>query len=64
MSSLILIFRIILTCLYVILFFKLEETEAIKKILRPEKVFRICLFFKKSELKYAYKLYAYKKKRV
>ena len=41
-----------------------EEIEAIKKILRPENILSICLFFLKSELKYAYKLYAYKKKRV
>ena len=35
--------------------------EVIKKILRLENMLSICLFFETSELKYAYKLYAYKK---
>ena len=41
-----------------------EEMEAIKKILRLEIMLSICLFFETSELKYAYKLYAYKKQSV
>ena len=36
--------------------------EAIKKILRLENMLNICLFFLTSELKHAYKLYAYKKR--
>ena len=36
--------------------------EVIKKILRLEKMLSICLFFWTSEFKYAYKLYAYKKR--
>ena len=36
--------------------------EAIKKILRLENMLSICIFFLTSELKYAYKLYAYIKK--
>ena len=36
--------------------------KAIKKILGLENMLSICLFFLTSELKYAYKLYAYKKK--
>ena len=35
--------------------------KAIKKILGLENMLSICLFFLTSELKYAYKLYAYKK---
>ena len=38
--------------------------EAIKKILRLENMLSICLFSYTSELKYAYKLYAYKKESV
>ena len=47
-----------------ILFFTLDlgRMEAIKKILRLENMLGICLFFQTSELKYAYKLYAYKKR--
>ena len=37
--------------------------EAIKKILRLENMLSICLLFKTSELKYTYKLYAYKRKK-
>ena len=36
--------------------------ETIKKNLRLENMLNICLFFKTSELKYAYNLYAYKKR--
>ena len=35
--------------------------EEIKKILRLANMVSICLLFKKSEVKYAYKLYAYKR---
>ena len=38
--------------------------EVIKKILRLENMLRVCLVFFKSELNYAYKLHAYKKKSV
>ena len=37
--------------------------EAIKKILRLENMISLCLFFQTSELKYAYKIYAYKRKK-
>ena len=38
--------------------------EAIKKLLRLENMLSICLFFQRSELKYAFKLFVHKEKKV